>query len=368
MSSKQNDTNIHLGNYEEFFILYMDNELSDAQMAEVDAFLALHPDLQAEFELLMNTRLPLENFQIDKEALLSGAMKLEGLDEELLLFLDGELPSDRRKVVELELDANPHFRQEFDLLQKTKLDAAETVTFPDKASLYRHTERAGLFRPWMRAAAAVLLIGSLGALYLATNGEKTPDPVAQQPGKGTDAARNTEQMIQPTNDTETTITPVIGKPTANPGEGQLAQAPVLSKKGDAPKPAVKKQEPNPVPEPDQDLIAYTDPHPGNGQDQQGQPDATQNNRANTGAIQTIAADPLPVNGLNKINVTSEPAIRNTVNDVAAAAPEKESSDGARGSVKGFLRKATRLIEKRTGIDPTNEDGELLIGALAVKLK
>jgi hypothetical protein len=40
----------------------------------------------------------------------------------------------------------------------------------------------------------------------------------------------------------------------------------------------------------------------------------------------------------------------------------------KGSVKGFLRKATRLIEKRTGFDPTNENGELLLGVVAVKLK
>jgi hypothetical protein len=36
--------------------------------------------------------------------------------------------------------------------------------------------------------------------------------------------------------------------------------------------------------------------------------------------------------------------------------------------KGFLRKATRFIERRTGINPVNEDNELLIGAVAIKLK
>jgi hypothetical protein len=45
-----------------------------------------------------------------------------------------------------------------------------------------------------------------------------------------------------------------------------------------------------------------------------------------------------------------------------------ASNEKKGSVKGFLRKATRMIEKRTGIDATNDDGRLLIGAVALKLK
>jgi hypothetical protein len=49
MSFKQNDTNdnnmIHLGNYEEFFILYLDNELTDGQNKMVEEFLVQHPGL-----------------------------------------------------------------------------------------------------------------------------------------------------------------------------------------------------------------------------------------------------------------------------------------------------------------------------------
>ena len=65
---------IHLGNYEEYFILYMDNELSEGQMAMVDEFLVHHPDLRGEFELLMSTRLPMEEMNINKDELMSGMM------------------------------------------------------------------------------------------------------------------------------------------------------------------------------------------------------------------------------------------------------------------------------------------------------
>ena len=85
MSFNSNDNNqrINLGNYEEYFILYMDNELSDEQKALVDAFLLAHPDLQAEFELLLSTQLTPENLSLDKEALWSHSMKLNAADEAL---------------------------------------------------------------------------------------------------------------------------------------------------------------------------------------------------------------------------------------------------------------------------------------------
>jgi hypothetical protein len=60
----------------------------------------------------------------------------------------------------------------------------------------------------------------------------------------------------------------------------------------------------------------------------------------------------------------ETATNRPAEDEVAVADNNEK----RGSVKGFLRKATRLIERRTGINPTNDDEELLIGAMAIKLK
>ncbi|HYK55316.1 MAG TPA: hypothetical protein VEV15_02490, partial [Flavisolibacter sp.] len=76
--------------------------------------------------------------------------------------------------------------------------------------------------------------------------------------------------------------------------------------------------------------------------------------------------------LNTSAVTSALSQRNTT--INATTPPVPGSDVAdnnerKGSFKSFLRKATRLIERKTGIDPTSgEEDELLIGAVAVKLK
>jgi hypothetical protein len=70
--------------------------------------------------------------------------------------------------------------------------------------------------------------------------------------------------------------------------------------------------------------------------------------------------------VNNNSVTSVASNRNTAVDATTSENKNEVAIN-KGSVKGFLRKATRVIEKRTGIDPTN-DGELLIGAVAINLK
>ena len=40
-------------NYQEAFLLYVDGELSAVQMDAVEAFVALHPDLQEELDALL---------------------------------------------------------------------------------------------------------------------------------------------------------------------------------------------------------------------------------------------------------------------------------------------------------------------------
>jgi len=51
------NTRIHKGNYEEFFLLYVDDELTAADRTAVESFTAGHPDLREELELLLETRL-----------------------------------------------------------------------------------------------------------------------------------------------------------------------------------------------------------------------------------------------------------------------------------------------------------------------
>lgn len=52
---------ISLGNYQEYFLLYVDNELSASEKESVETFVLQNPQLQDEFTLLKETVLPKEN-------------------------------------------------------------------------------------------------------------------------------------------------------------------------------------------------------------------------------------------------------------------------------------------------------------------
>jgi hypothetical protein len=175
MSFKSNDTNhttINLGNYEEFFILYMDNELTSEQTAAVDAFLAAHPDLQAELDLLMSTKLTPENIFFNKEDLLADQMKVAVAEEDLLLLIDGELSSQKAGELKKSIGKDKNLQLQHNLLLQAKLDPSETILYPNKQELYRRTEKTIGIGMWMRIAAVLILIASIGIIYL--NNSATP--------------------------------------------------------------------------------------------------------------------------------------------------------------------------------------------------
>src|SRR5438309_4757951 len=127
MSFKNNDNKhfITPENYEEFFILYMDGELSKEQMAEVDEFANAHPNLKTELQLLLSTKLPLEEISINKEELFSSSMNNAYDEEQLLSYIDNELTPE--EVTELNEKITHDFQLQinYSTLLKAKLDPSE---------------------------------------------------------------------------------------------------------------------------------------------------------------------------------------------------------------------------------------------------
>jgi hypothetical protein len=350
MSSEANNNmnTIHLGNYEEFIILYLDNELSDEKVKIVDNFLAAHPDLKAEFEMLQNTKLPLEDFNFDKTALMAENMKLSSVDEELLLYIDGELPAGEIKKLELQLASNKDYQLQHQLLLQTRLDPSEKISYPNKKELYRRTERVISIKVWMRVAAAVIIIAVSGLLYF-----KNLTPVinpGSTAGNGTPVQKAGAKEI---NTIE--ATPSFENPKQNevavtkPAKKDFSQDETMDKQ------EVKIK--SPVEENNE--VAQTNPPREIKEDDAERP-VVKNVQPNRNNIEETTAS------VNNSNVTSSLLERN-INETPVNEDEPIASNDRKGSVKGFLRKATRMIEKRTGIDPTN-DGELFIGAVAINLK
>ena len=194
-------------NYEEFFLLYVDNELPAAARSAVERFVDENPDLREEWEAFLQCRV-----QPDEEFVFP--FKHELLKEEhedmLLSYVDGELDAKDRAAVEDLISRDPSIATELRHLLLTVSEPDHSIVFPDKESLYR-TERRRRVVPlfWMRAgvAAAVLTAGALlflnrphgkGSLPVAVTQKKDGGPVTPHTASPLypEKARATVQMIK----------------------------------------------------------------------------------------------------------------------------------------------------------------------------
>jgi len=171
---------INSNNYEEFFLLYVDNELEAAQRAEVEAFAAAHPGLQGELNALLQTKLSsAEEISFEGKALLykqemPGLITADNYETFFLLYADNELPAAQRAAVERFIEEHPAKKQEWVLLQHTRLQADESIMCPDKESLYNIGKKPSRIIPfaWVRAAVAAAVIITGGLLWM-NEGNKT---------------------------------------------------------------------------------------------------------------------------------------------------------------------------------------------------
>jgi hypothetical protein len=378
-------------NYEEYFILYMDNELDSDQRREVELFVQKNPDLKEELELLQQFKLSPDTSVVfrDKEELMSTAVAgtvsmqqidLSNYEEWLVLYMDNELNPAQRKTVESFIASEPLVKNEWDLLQSTRLQPEEIV-FPNRSSLYRTTKkvRPMLITLW-RVAAAVLLIllaGSIAVIVFndrkSSTGKdeeivKTPAPADQK--INTDKPVVTpEETNTPVHETVTAenkqknILPVprqaVNNPTVAVKEKKLKENDLLPVNAPV---QVKKEEPVIV---DNNIKPSNNlPQPANNSSIKNKPqpvDLTDNNNQK---------DKLsPNNALTYTDVT--PTSPHS-SDIVKASFENDTDDGApsgkKNKLRGILRKVTRTFEKRTNIDATDDDNRLLVGGLAIKLK
>ncbi len=152
---------INRNNYEEFFLLYVDDELDAVSKLAVEDFIQQHADLAIELEMLMQAKsLPQEIVFADKESLLrteGNNINETNHEEYFLLYVDNELSVSKREEVEKYVLQHPHLQDEFTLIKQTVL-APETVSYGNKAGLYRREKRRAIYiKPWRLAAAAIFI-------------------------------------------------------------------------------------------------------------------------------------------------------------------------------------------------------------------
>ncbi len=157
--------NINRNNYEEYFLLYADNELLQTEKNEVEKFIKENGDLEEEFNMIKftinvpdeNVGMPDKSFLMKNE--LSSFINETNYKEEFILYHDNELSDEQRKAVEEFVKQHPQLNIEFELIGKAQLIADEHIVFPDKNQLYRK-EKVGKVISlilWRSAAAAVFI-------------------------------------------------------------------------------------------------------------------------------------------------------------------------------------------------------------------
>ncbi len=180
---------INRQNYEELFLMYVDNELSPGQRLEVEDFIHQNSDLADELNKLKQTvMLPDCSMQFkEKEQLFKKeeGINISNFEEYFLLFVDNELNAKDKKAVETFVLHHPQTQQAFTLLQSTKLEL-EVIRYPNKAALYREEKERVVPIFWMRIAVAAAILGIVALLYSVTPENTTTavkETIALQPTK-----------------------------------------------------------------------------------------------------------------------------------------------------------------------------------------
>lgn len=173
---------IHISNYEEYLYSYVDGELSPEEATALEAFVAAHPQVRAEFDQLLAVKLTPESPVFDNKASLyrQAAAPERNYETVLLEYLDGELAPAEARALEVFMDEHSALRAELAIWEKTRLQPDLSVTFGDKSTLYRHAEKQRVVRMDRRLwwAAAAMLAGSL---FLLRNSFRSGDSVVINP-------------------------------------------------------------------------------------------------------------------------------------------------------------------------------------------
>src|SRR5882757_9618625 len=155
-------------NYEEYFLLYIDNELSVTERTAVEMFVADNPHLREEWIALLQCRVhPDERETFRHKELL--------LQQDLLSYIDGELDEEGNRAVQEFVGRYPSKAIELQQLLLTVSEPDCSITFPDKESLYRtDRNRRIILLPWVRAGIAAAVIGLVALLLLTTRHRNEP--------------------------------------------------------------------------------------------------------------------------------------------------------------------------------------------------
>lgn len=167
---------INRDNYEEFFLLYVDNELKAHEATALENFVSQNPDLAQELEMLQQATLDDNTIEFTNKKLLyrkDSGISLANYEEYFVLAADKELNKQQIIQVEEFVLKHPQLQDEFTWLHRAKLKP-EPFKFSAKKKLYRYEkERRLIPAAWMRISAAAAIIGIIMTTLVVINNNRS---------------------------------------------------------------------------------------------------------------------------------------------------------------------------------------------------
>jgi hypothetical protein len=344
---------IDRNNYEEYFLLYIDDELTAAERKAVEDFVVTHPDLKIELEMLERSTLPADHIVFhDKDSLLKNSSLLintNNYEEYFVLYADDELNNEQKDSVEQFVFRYPQYQAEFELIQKARLQPDNHLVFPDKSLLYRTEEEDEkvFVLPWGKiAAAAIVLIFLSGLSWFFLSDKTDPAIVNNRPQKESDNRLPSEKQPKVESIVRSQPLPEQAKPVTS-------EAVAVQRKNTV-KPAFKKSKEIP-----EYMIANTEA-----------PDKIIEGRniqmaTNVTERHAVTVDKVErSNGMalkNDKEIIDEAVGPIEENEYAYTASDDEieilnTSISKKNKLRGLFRKVSRVVEKTTSIDPNDVKG------------
>lgn len=381
--------NITRNNYEEFFMLYADGELSAADRKEVEAFIAANPDMHDELALFQQFKLqPDAAVVFDNKASLlkSGAAQaniaIANCESFFILYADDELTSTEKTAVNNFVYQHPHVKETFELIQQAKLSADTSIVFKNKKILYRKEEHDKVIPfPWWRLVAAAAVIFFTSGLFWMIKEKKIDQPAVvvkhvavpvKQPAlrgiKDTPTDQNNKNEQPPE---ETIATTNAAKENLGIKNKQPANTVAATVKKEIKRNKSKLVEQSPLtqqPVIKEDIAVITNKN-----------DSKRNNITTIKEeIKNVDAKP-SVAAAVKVMPDQPSIILHPDEDEETKASYASlnndnvevlnTSVNTKSSLRGFLRKATRLIAKKTNAGNEADDRKrILIGGFAIAVR
>jgi hypothetical protein len=363
--------NINRYNYEEYFLLYLDNELSASERRAVEAFVEQHPDLEEELSILKQSLLKPDASVVmeDKSSLFKSesfsAVTLENYETFFLLYVDEELNAEERRAVETFADKHPSLLLELSLLMQTKLQADESIVFPDKNVLYRvpvigQRSQVKIYR--MVAVAAVLLVAA-GIFWLMPHGNSTNSngriATKEQSGNkksGDAVASNGEKKArQQPETTQQQVAQVKSGIKSSDKTNETARVNNLKKENEVDTLKTPYVKPLISDGPSPDLAGIVQPSI---------PLSTSAIALDVQGSQNIAGKKLIVD--QPVDAEKTKAV-GVITGVVNPEDPYEASTQNKSKLRGFFRQVKRVVEKTTRV-PGEENKKVLIGNIEIAVK